>query len=61
MLVGPATTFRADVLLNAIQLNTQDQPIDMTFKLQESPWIRAGRQYSVRVCCDAVSILPVWF
>jgi hypothetical protein len=24
-------------------------PVDMFFKIAESPWIRAGRQYSVRV------------
>ncbi|EJD00169.1 glycoside hydrolase [Fomitiporia mediterranea MF3/22] len=29
-------------------LNTLDQPTDMYFNLTESPWIRAGRQYSVR-------------
>ncbi|KAH9478773.1 putative alpha-galactosidase B [Psilocybe cubensis] len=29
-------------------LNTLDHPADMTFRLTESPWIRAGRQYSVR-------------
>ncbi|KAI0035971.1 glycoside hydrolase family 27 protein [Vararia minispora EC-137] len=29
-------------------LNTLDTPQDMTFQLTESPWIRAGRQYSVR-------------
>ncbi|KAF7374262.1 Alpha-galactosidase [Mycena sanguinolenta] len=29
-------------------LNTLDEPSDMTFNLTESPWIRAGRQYSVR-------------
>ncbi|KAJ2936875.1 hypothetical protein H1R20_g210, partial [Candolleomyces eurysporus] len=29
-------------------LNTLDKPADMTFTLTESPWIRAGRQYSVR-------------
>ena len=33
------------------QLNTLDHPADMTFNLTESPWIRAGRQYSVRVGC----------
>ena len=31
------------------QLNTLDEPTDMFFNLTESPWIRAGRQYSVRV------------
>jgi len=29
-------------------LNTLDEPSDMFFNLTESPWIRAGRQYSVR-------------
>ncbi|KAF8191770.1 glycoside hydrolase family 27 protein [Pholiota molesta] len=29
-------------------LNTLDTPSDMFFRLVESPWIRAGRQYSVR-------------
>ncbi|KAF8068658.1 glycoside hydrolase family 27 protein [Lyophyllum atratum] len=29
-------------------LNVLDQPADMFFNLTESPWIRAGRQYSVR-------------
>ncbi|KAI0716313.1 glycoside hydrolase family 27 protein [Earliella scabrosa] len=29
-------------------INTLDEPADMFFNLTESPWIRAGRQYSVR-------------
>ncbi|KJA21424.1 glycoside hydrolase family 27 protein [Hypholoma sublateritium FD-334 SS-4] len=29
-------------------LNTLDEPADMFFRLVESPWTRAGRQYSVR-------------
>ncbi|KAF8523840.1 glycoside hydrolase superfamily [Gautieria morchelliformis] len=29
-------------------LNTQNQAAEMFFNLTESPWIRAGRQYSVR-------------
>ncbi|KAG7448434.1 glycoside hydrolase [Guyanagaster necrorhizus] len=29
-------------------LNTQDEPSALFFNLTESPWIRAGRQYSVR-------------
>ena len=29
-------------------LNPYDEPKDMSFSLTESPWIRAGRQYSVR-------------
>lgn len=32
-----------------MQLNTLDEPADMFFRLTESPWIRAGRQYTVRV------------
>ena len=31
------------------QLNTLDEPADLTFNLTESPWLRAGRKYSVRV------------
>ncbi|KAG6860890.1 hypothetical protein C0995_006329 [Termitomyces sp. Mi166 len=33
-----------------INLNVLDHPADMFFNLTESPWIRAGRQYHVRVC-----------
>ncbi|GJE99579.1 glycoside hydrolase family 27 protein [Phanerochaete sordida] len=29
-------------------LNTLDEPASMSFNLTESPWIRAGREYSVR-------------
>ncbi|KIM70699.1 glycoside hydrolase family 27 protein [Scleroderma citrinum Foug A] len=29
-------------------INTLDKPATMSFNLTESPWIRAGRQYSVR-------------
>ncbi|KAG6377410.1 glycoside hydrolase family 27 protein [Boletus reticuloceps] len=29
-------------------INTLDEPADMFFNLTESPWIRAGREYSVR-------------
>ncbi|KAI6019988.1 glycoside hydrolase family 27 protein [Pisolithus orientalis] len=29
-------------------INTLDEPASLTFNLTESPWIRAGRQYSVR-------------
>jgi len=29
-------------------LNTLNEPSEMSFNLTESPWIRAGRQYSVR-------------
>jgi len=28
----------------------------MTFRLVESPWIRAGRQYTVRVCISLASM-----
>jgi len=39
-----------DTLLNLhLQLNTLDEAATMTFNLTESPWINAGRQYSVRV------------
>ncbi|KAJ8693945.1 hypothetical protein PTI98_008886 [Pleurotus ostreatus] len=31
-----------------INLNTLNEPSDLTFNLTESPWIRAGRAYSVR-------------
>ena len=31
------------------QLNTLNEPADLTFNLTESPWLRAGRKYSVRV------------
>lgn len=31
------------------QLNTLGEPADLAFNLTESPWLRAGRQYSVRV------------
>ncbi|OJT03178.1 hypothetical protein TRAPUB_6226 [Trametes pubescens] len=30
-------------------INTLDTPADLSFNLTESPWIRAGRQYAVRV------------
>ena len=36
-------------VLTLNQLNTLDQTSTMTFNLTESPFIRAGRQYSVRV------------
>jgi len=35
---------------HTLQINDLDDPADMFFSLTESPWIRAGRQYSVRVC-----------
>ncbi|KAF7312919.1 Alpha-galactosidase [Mycena kentingensis (nom. inval.)] len=31
-----------------MMINTLDKPAKMSFNLTESPWIRAGRQYSVR-------------
>lgn len=37
------------VLKYAFQLNTLDTPSNLFFNLTESPFIRAGRQYSVRV------------
>ena len=41
-----------------VQLNVLDHPADMFFSLTESPWIRAGRQYSVRVRDDERSFSP---
>ena len=39
-----------DLLHDSIhQLNTLNETATMTFNLTESPWINAGRQYSVRV------------
>ncbi|KAJ7198351.1 hypothetical protein GGX14DRAFT_573590 [Mycena pura] len=32
-----------------MMLNTRDEPAHMFFSLTESPWLRAGRQYFVRV------------
>ncbi|KAF8755534.1 Alpha galactosidase A [Rhizoctonia solani] len=32
-----------------MMLNTLDEPAEMSFNLTESPWIRAGRKYSIRV------------
>ncbi|KAJ1303004.1 hypothetical protein OPQ81_011206 [Rhizoctonia solani] len=31
-----------------MMLNTLDEPAEMSFNLTESPWIRAGRQYTIR-------------
>ncbi|CAE6406157.1 unnamed protein product [Rhizoctonia solani] len=31
-----------------MMLNTLDQPAELSFNLTESPWIRAGRKYSIR-------------
>ncbi|KAF8699845.1 Alpha galactosidase A, partial [Rhizoctonia solani] len=31
-----------------MMLNTLDEPAEMSFNLTESPWIRAGRKYSIR-------------
>jgi alpha-galactosidase len=31
-------------------LNTLDESANLFFNLTESPWIRAGRKYNVRVC-----------
>ena len=35
------------------QLNVLNEPADLFFSLTESPWIRAGRQYAVRVSAAA--------
>ena len=35
--------------IDMLQINTDSEPADMNFALIESPWIRAGIQYSVRV------------
>ncbi|KAF8330631.1 glycoside hydrolase [Amanita rubescens] len=40
---GPSQSGTVFMLLNVL-----DKPADMFFNLTESPWIRAGRQYSVR-------------
>jgi len=41
------------------QINTLDHPADMSFKLTDSPWIRAGIQYNVRVrrLCSSVCLI----
>jgi hypothetical protein len=41
-------------------LNTLDEPSDMVFNLTESPWIRAGRQYSVRVRVCLTSLFGMY-
>jgi alpha-galactosidase len=35
-----------------LQINVLNKPADMFFTLTESPWIGAGRQYSIRVRCS---------
>ncbi|KAF8634242.1 hypothetical protein AX15_001000 [Amanita polypyramis BW_CC] len=50
---GPSQNGTVFMLLNVL-----DQPADMLFNLTESPWIRAGRQYSVRV--RSLFQLTVW-
>lgn len=35
------------------QLNVLNEPADLFFSLTESPWIRAGRQYAIRVSAAA--------
>lgn len=51
MLVGASSSSKgsSEVLNRVKQINTLDKPATMSFNLTESPWIRAGRQYSVRV------------
>ena len=51
MLVSLSVDQKSNVLLTSVhvQLNTLDVPATMTFNLTESPWIRAGRQYHIRV------------
>ena len=46
----------SDILITRTQINTLDEPADMFFSLTESPWIRAGRQYSVRVSLAFASV-----
>ena len=38
------------------QLNTLETTSTMTFNLTESPFIRAGRQYSVRVSSSPICV-----
>ncbi|KAF8330632.1 glycoside hydrolase [Amanita rubescens] len=45
---GPSQNGTVFMLLNVL-----DKPADMFFNLTESPWTRAGRQYSVRDFVDA--------
>ena len=51
MLVSPRSFILGQYpsLIAFLQINTLTEPADMFFSLTESPWIRAGRQYSVRV------------
>lgn len=46
------------ILITRTQINTLDEPADMFFSLTESPWIRAGRQYSVRVSSASALYVP---
>ncbi|KAG5353125.1 hypothetical protein C0989_010147 [Termitomyces sp. Mn162] len=48
MLVCPVVVDHVVTTNHDSQLNTLDGPATMSFNLTESPWIRAGRQYSVR-------------
>ncbi|KAG6810181.1 hypothetical protein H0H92_012972 [Tricholoma furcatifolium] len=48
MLVRTLFNISGPLFTIQIQLNTLNEPADMFFNLTESPWIRAGRQYSVR-------------
>lgn len=41
--------FTMMLIYNYYQINSLNYPADLSFNLTESPWIRAGRQYTVRV------------
>ena len=62
MLVSIHTLVRhsmaSHILITRTQINTLDEPADMFFSLTESPWIRAGRQYSVRVSSASAPVCP---
>lgn len=45
-----------DFSIDTPQINTLSEPANMFFNLTESPWIRAGIQYSVRVGSPASRI-----
>jgi hypothetical protein len=54
--------YHDDFSTNTLQINTLSEPANMFFNLTESPWIRAGIQYSVRVgsltsCITSQSLL----
>jgi alpha-galactosidase len=48
--------YHDDFSINTLQINTLSEPANMFFNLTESPWIRAGIQYSVRVGSPASRI-----